>query len=196
MKNTQWSGSSNDASSQRYPHPYPWSQWICYMAKGTFRSNSVYQLYDREIILDYLGRPNLNKWVLKNREISWLATERCGRWRRQGVWGWVRCTSWCPRCQVRCRSPSGSKTSPGWQPISILGPQSYNHKHNHKPTSAHTLNEPWSRFSPRELPMRNKPCWYLGYSLMELRREKPVNSTQTFDSEITSLYHLKLWKFL
>lgn len=119
--------------------------------KRDFR-NSVYQLYDREIILDYLGRPNLNKWVLKNREISWLVTERCGRWRRQGVWGWVRCTSWCPRCQVRCRSPSGSKTSPGWQPISILGPQSY----NHKPTSAHTLNEPWSRFSPRELPMRNK----------------------------------------
>ena len=26
-----------------------------------------------------------------------------------------------------------------------------------------------------QLPMRNKPCWYLGYSLMELRREKPVS---------------------
>lgn len=191
MKNTQWCGSSNNASSQRYPHPYPWSQWICYMAKGTFRSNSVYELYDREIILDYLGRPNLNTWVLKNREISWLAAERCGRWGRQSL-RVSEMYQLVPRCQVRCRSPSGSKTSPDWQPVTILGPQSYNHK---QATSAHTLNKLWSRFSPRELPMRNKPCWYLGYSLMELRREKPVNSTQTFDSEITSFIILSCESF-
>lgn len=104
-----------NAFPQIHPCPPPWSPWICYMTGGReWRLQMKLKLLiccfdSREIILDYLGGPNVITWDLKS-----------GRGRQEGTrdtaaWGLGLTMSLALKMQQRAMCQGKQMVSRSWK---------------------------------------------------------------------------------